>query len=152
MPRKSAAALSTITPIVDHRPPVPDDMPEAQATIWRAITNRLPHDWFRREHLEMLRAYCQHACIAQTLARQIEAFRPEWLAEDGGLERLDQLSRILDREHRLMLALARAMRLTHQAQYDPKVMGARARAQGGTFGYIGMDGERVALPPRGRHT
>lgn len=81
MPRKSAAALSVITPIVDHRPPVPEDMPEAQAIIWRGITNRLPHDWFRREHLELLRAYCQHAAIAQTLARQIEQFKLEWLPE-----------------------------------------------------------------------
>ena len=116
MPRKSAAALSVITPMVDHRPPVPDDMPEAQAQIWRGITNRLPHDWFRREHWELLRAYCQHAAIAQVIARRIEAFQPQWFADDGGLEQFDALSRVLDREHKLMLSLARAMRLTHQSR------------------------------------
>ena len=31
MPRKSAASLAIVTPIVDHRLPVPDGMPEAQA-------------------------------------------------------------------------------------------------------------------------
>ena len=151
MPRKSAAALSVISPIVDHRPPVPEDMPEAQAVIWRGITNRLPHDWFRREHLEMLQAYCQHAAIAQVIARRIEAFEPKWFADDGGLERFDALSRVLNREHKLMLALARAMRITHQSQYDPKVMGAKARSAGGSFGYIGMDGEPVAKPPWEMH-
>ena len=151
MPRKSAAALSVVTPIQDHRPAVPDDMPEAQAIIWKGITNRLPHDWFRREHLELLRAYCQHAAIAQVIARRIEAFDPKWFAEDGGLERFDALSRVLDREHKAMLALARAMRLTHQSQYDPRVMGAKARSSGGAFGYIGLDGESVAKPPWEMH-
>jgi hypothetical protein len=146
VPRKSAAAMSVVTPIVDHRPPVPDDMPEAQAVIWQGITNRLPHDWFRREHLEMLRAYVQHAAIAQVIARRIEAFDPQWFGEDGGLERFDHLSKVLDREHRAMLMLARAMRITHQAQYDPKVMGAKARAAGGSFGYVGADGEKRLVP------
>ena len=62
----------------------------------------------------MLRAYCQHVAIARLTARQIEAFDPKWLVEDGGLERYDTMSKLLEREHRAMLALARSMRLTHQ--------------------------------------
>jgi hypothetical protein len=125
--RKSAASLATVTPIVDHRPPAPDDMPEAQAELWQQIVNRLPHDWFKREHLELLRAYVQHVTIARELARQIEQFRPEWLTVDGGLQRLDGLTRMLDREHRIMLALARSMRITHQSQYDKTYAGKQAR-------------------------
>jgi hypothetical protein len=129
--RKSAAELAIVKPIHDHRPPVPESMPEAQAAIWQKIVGRLPHDWFKGEHLELLRAYCQHTTIAWTIARQIEAFRPEWLAEDGGLERFDALSRLLDREHRMVLALARSMRLTHQARYDKTKAALEARETGG---------------------
>ena len=126
--RKSAASLAVLSPIVDHRPPAPDDMPETQQELWRQIVNRLPHDWFRKEHLEMLRAYCQHCCIAREMARQIEQFRAEWLVEGVGVEHFDRMSRILDREHRIMLALGRSMRITHQAQVDKAVAGPRARA------------------------
>jgi hypothetical protein len=125
--RQSAAGMAVVTPITEHRPPVPDGMPDAQAMIWHTVVNRLPYDWFKAEHLELLRAYCQHVCIAQTLARQIERFRPSWLAEQGGLERFDQMSKLLDREHRMMLALARSMRITHQSQYDKTYAGKQGR-------------------------
>jgi hypothetical protein len=91
----------------------------------------------------------QHCAIAQTIAKSIESFDPAWLAEDGGLDRLDQLSRLLDREHRAMLALARSMRLTHQSQ-DRKVAARRAHAQSG-WGSIGMDDGEVRAAPWERH-
>jgi hypothetical protein len=127
MPRRSAESLAVVRPIEDHRPPAPDSMPEAQAEIWRRTVNRLPHDWFRQEHLEMLRAYCQHVAIGHEIARQIERFDPDWLKRDDGVARLDQLTKLLDREHKLMLALARAMRFTHQSQYDRTVAASGAR-------------------------
>jgi hypothetical protein len=125
--RRSAASLATVSKITDARPAVPDDMPEAQAAIWRATVNRLPFDWFKAEHLPMLQAYCQHVAIGQEMARQIEAFEPGWLRQDGGLERFDKLSRVLDREHRCAIALARTMRITHGSQYDKSVAAKLAR-------------------------
>ena len=80
----------------------------------------MPNDWFRKEHVELLTAYCVRASMAEQLARKIAEFRPEWLDEPGGTERLDLLNKMVDREHRAVLALARAMRLTHQAQYQPQ--------------------------------
>ena len=43
MPRKSAAALAVVTPITDHRPPPPGDLPEEQAAEWTAVVNRMPN-------------------------------------------------------------------------------------------------------------
>ena len=123
---RASSALAVVTPIQDHRPSVPEGMPEAQAAVWRAIVNRLPYDWFRAEHLELLKAYVQHCAIAQTLARQVEQFRVEWL-EDGGLEHFDRLTKLLEREHKLMALLATKMRLTHQAQYDTAKMARKSR-------------------------
>ena len=76
MPRKSAAALSIVTPILDHRLPVPDGMPEPQATIWRRLMDRVPNGWFKAEHVELLAAYCEHTCIAEVIARSIREFAP----------------------------------------------------------------------------
>ena len=129
--RKSASSLAVVTPIQDHRPPAPDDMPDVQQELWHQIVGRMPHDWFRKEHLELLRAYCQRVCVARQLAKEIERFQPDWLREDGGLERFDMLTRLVDREHRAMTMLARSMRITHQAQLDRAVAGPRARDASG---------------------
>jgi hypothetical protein len=100
-------------------------MPEAQAEIWVRTVNRLPHDWFKPEHIETLKAYCQHAAIANQIAKEIERFDPEMLGQ--WVEHFEKLRKLLDREHRIMLILARSMRLTHQSQLDRKVAGGRAR-------------------------
>jgi hypothetical protein len=141
VPRKSAASLSVVTPIQDHRLPAPEGMSAPEALIWRRLMDRVPNGWFRAEHIELLAAYCEHGAIADTIARSIREFRPEWLGQDGGLERLDGLTKLLDREHRLVLALARSMRLTHQA-FDPKVAASHLNAQP-RWGYIGGNGGLV---------
>ena len=69
------------------------------------------------------------AAMARQLARKIAEFQPDWLDEPGGLERLDRLNAMLDREHRAVLALARSMRLTHQSQYAAQKASTLARQQ-----------------------
>jgi hypothetical protein len=63
----------------------------------------------------VLTSYCRHAARASLLAEQINAFMPEWLKEDGGLERFDKLLAMAERETRAVTACARSMRLTHQS-------------------------------------
>jgi hypothetical protein len=47
----------------------------------------------------------------------IDDFQPIWLADPDGLDRLDKLTKVRDREVRAMSSLARATRLTHQSRY-----------------------------------
>ena len=63
----------------------------------------------------------------------------------------DSLTKLLEREHKLMAMLATRMRITHQSQYDRQAMATKARASGGSFGYIGLDGEPVSQRPWERH-
>ena len=116
---KSAAALAVVSPITDARPAPPEDLPEAQAVQWRRIVDRMPHDWFPSETQPLLVALCRHITLARELAAMISEFRREWITADGGLERLDRLAKMLDREHRAMASLAVKLRLTNQSRYTP---------------------------------
>jgi hypothetical protein len=80
----------------------------------------------------VLTAYCRHTVRAELLAEQVRAFRVEWLAEDGGLQRLDRLLAAADRETKAITACARALRLTPQSQMHPCTAGrTTAREPGG---------------------
>jgi hypothetical protein len=54
---------------------------------------------------------------------QIAKFEPEWTAADGGLERLDKMLSMAERETRAITACARALRLTPQALMHPRSAG-----------------------------
>jgi hypothetical protein len=73
-----------------RRPSPPDELTEEQAKEWRSIVERMPSDWFKREQFALLVAYCRHVCRARFLAKQIEAFKPEWLKAETGPARLDK--------------------------------------------------------------
>jgi hypothetical protein len=137
MPRRSAAALAVVTPLTDARPLPPEDLPEAQAAHWRRIVGRMPHDWFPPETQPLLVALCRHIVLAHELAAMVSEFRREWYTADGGLERLDRLAKMQDREHRAMASLATRLRLTPQARYTPhRAAGAAAKPRGSVpWGY-----------------
>jgi hypothetical protein len=118
MPRRSAASLAIVTPIINRRPPPPDDLTEPQAVEWRRIVARMPGDWFPAETWPILAALCRHIVQARMLADLVNQFRPAWAAEEGGLERLDRLLKMLDREHHAICRMSTKLRLTNQSRYD----------------------------------
>ena len=67
------------------------------------------------------------------------------------LGHFDHLTKLLEREHKMMVMLATKMRLTHQSQYDRMAMATKARASGASFGYIDANGEPAGLRPWERH-
>ena len=129
MPRKSAAALAIarVTPITDARPAPPDDLTEAQGAEWRRIVDRLPADWFPAECRPLLAALCRHIVQARAIADLINQFQPAWVAEEGGLERLDLLQKMLDREDRATITLSTKLRLTPQSRYAAQKVNTLAK-------------------------
>lgn len=123
--RISSAELSTVVIDAGRRmpSPPPPELTDAQATVWRDVVGSLPDDWFTRAAHPILIAFCRHACRARLLEMQIAQFEPEWMTADGGLERLDRLLAVAERETRAMTACARALRLTPQAQMHPRTAG-----------------------------
>jgi hypothetical protein len=91
--------------------------------IWRDVVGSLPAIWFKRATYPILIAYCRHACHARLLEMQVAQFEPEWTQVKGGLERLDQLFTLCERETPVMIACARSLRLTPHAQMYPRTAG-----------------------------
>lgn len=117
--RKSAAALSVVSPTVARRPAAPNHLTAAERREWRAIVEQMPADWFPRETHELLARYCRHVMRA----REIDAKLTDVIGRDdvaGNLTLLDKLTAIAARESRLIGDLATKLRLTNQARYTPK--------------------------------
>jgi hypothetical protein len=123
--RVSATEITTVVISAGERPPAPPppELTDAQATIWRDVVGSLPGDWFTRAAYPILVAYCRHVCRARLLEMQVARFKVEWIDVDGGLERLDRLLALAERETRALTACARALRLTPQAQMHPRTAG-----------------------------
>jgi hypothetical protein len=143
---KSASELAVVPTLSTARPIPPDDLTERQADEWRRIVGRLPADWFPAETWPLLAAYCRHIVQARRIADLVNSFQPTWAGEDGGLERLNLLGKMQDREHRAMANLATKLRLTNQSRYDALKAGRQMHAT--PFGSI--DGE-VRVAPWERH-
>ena len=119
--RKSAASHEVALLIEAETPAdAPYELTDAEANIWRGITNAMPAAWFPRESLELLAAYCRACAMADFVSREINRYEMTWLAKDGGIERLQKLTGIRDREVRTAMSLATRLRLTNQARYDPR--------------------------------
>ena len=123
--RISSSELSTVVIAAGRRMPAspPPELTDAQATVWRDVVGSMPDAWITRAANPILVQFCRHVCRARLLEMQIARFEPEWTGVDGGLERLDRLLAVAERETRAMTACARALRLTPQAQMHPRTAG-----------------------------
>jgi hypothetical protein len=102
--------------------------------VWCEVVGCQPGGWLTKAQAPLLVAYCRHVVRAQFLAERVNKFKPEWLAEEGALERLDKLLNMSDRESRALNAFARSLRLTPQSQYGPR--------KGATINASASDGPR----------
>jgi hypothetical protein len=131
--RKGTSHLVAATaPIQDiPRAAPPASLTDHQAATWVSVVNTKPADWFGADTLPLLAAYCKHVEIADRLDRQIESFDDKWLADDAGVVRFQKLTDMREKHSRQITALARSMRLTQQAQINPKPAGTASRKAGG---------------------
>ncbi len=127
MSRKSAAALSILTPAFG-RPDPPTDLGAAEADLWRSVVATKPADWFTRDTQPLLAAYCQAIVSWRNISTQVAAFDVAWLATDDGLKRYDRLMKMQDRQARVMASMATKMRLTQQSKYGPRAADTASKA------------------------
>lgn len=117
--RKSAdelAALAITGPLVERRLELPEHLTPDQEAVARAAIDALPARFFSQEQSELLAAYARHVVTARMPSAEIDRWRLQWLNEEGGLERLDRLLKMREREARAVLATARSLRITNQAR------------------------------------
>jgi hypothetical protein len=113
--RTSAAELAIARPEAEHRIAPPGSLGQLERSVWLRTVNSQPADWFGEEHITLLTQYCRHVSSAEILSQQINAFDPQWFADDDGLKRYELLTRMLTRETANINSLMRAMRLTQQS-------------------------------------
>lgn len=132
---RAELAISDV-PVVDvsRRMPAPPpaELTDAQAQVWRDAVSSMPGDWLTRGAYEILIEYCRHVCRARLIEAEVAHFDREWVAADGGLERLNQLLAMAERETKALTACARALRLTPQSRMEPRTA---ARAVGSLTPY-----------------
>lgn len=140
--KKSATELATRPTLIEsRRPSPPADLNETEAAIWRDTIGTMPLGWIVKAQYPILAAYCRHTARAMALAVQIEGFDLDWVTVEGGLQRLDKLLAMAERETRALTACARAMRLTHQSMILPR--GAGRQMAGAPRGPLPWDGAQL---------
>jgi hypothetical protein len=123
--RKPAENSATLVVGAGYRSPShpPSELSDAQAAVWRDVVGSLPGSWLTRAAFPVLISHCRHVCRGRLLEAQISRFEVEWVAVEGGLERLDRMLAMAERETRAITATARALRLTPASQMHPRTAG-----------------------------
>lgn len=120
--RKSAAELAVVPVALDARRPAPQThLSEPQAEVWRDTVATMPAGWFQRSHEPLLTAYCRHVVRAAELDKLLQSAMA--LGSDASVKDADILLKMAERETRALIACARTLRLTHQAQMHPRTAG-----------------------------
>src|SRR5215207_10071136 len=120
-----------LTVLETRRAPPPAELTEAEAAVWRDAMGCHRAGWFNKGQFPLLKAYCRHFARAELLAEQVNSFRPEWLSQEGGLERFDALLTMAERESRALSSLATRMRITQQSQYGERAAATAVRDANG---------------------
>jgi phage terminase small subunit len=131
MARKSAESLSVITNLPGQRAEVPERLTGEAADIWREIVASKPHDWFTSDTCHLLEAYC-HAVVAHRLVSVgVAAYTEKQMAEPKGVAVYDQLTKMQERQARVMATIATKLRLTQQSRYTPQAAATASKKVGG---------------------
>lgn len=128
--RKSAAAAA-ITQLPGQRTPPPPNLTATEADIWRSVVLAKPASWFCDDTIPVLSQYCRHVATADLVAKLIHAIDPETLKGEAGLEHLERLLVLRDRESKIIVRLATSMRLTLQSRLKAETAHTQASKIGG---------------------
>ncbi len=101
----------------------------AQAEVWSLVIGTKPLDWFASDTEPLLYAYCCAVVEHRELTKMINAFSKGAMKHQEStwaVERYEKLSKMQERQVRLLTSLATKMRLTQQSQYDAAKAARRA--------------------------
>lgn len=125
--KKSAAALSVVSELIDKRLQPPDELSPSESELWLRVVATKPDDWWDAASVPLLKEYCRLHSSAEDVAGQLKSFETEWLSGDDGLKRYERLISIRDKIQARMTQLAMKMRLTQQSRYDAQKAHSRSR-------------------------
>lgn len=92
---------------------------EAERELWKQVVDSRPPAYFTADSAPLLFAYVKATTNQALVVEALEKLPPDIMSTDAGLHRYDTLTRLLDRQSRLLATLATKMRLTQQSRYTP---------------------------------
>lgn len=119
MPRASKESLSVLTSLPGQRLAPPARLSAEAAAVWREIVAGKPHDWFTTDTAHLLEALCGATVAHRAIAAQIALYTPAKLGKPEGAKAFDLLTKLADRQVRLMATVCTKLRLTNQSRYTP---------------------------------
>ena len=124
-----ASKLKPVPPAADTAasPSAPRGLSRRQRALWRSIAASKPGSWWDGGSLPLLAALVAHLATLEQLQAQFDRLGD--LASPAALARLEQLSRLRDRESKAASSLATKLRLTQQSRYETRAAARRAALQ-----------------------
>jgi hypothetical protein len=96
----------------------PEELTAEEAEEWRSVTNRMPADYFGKEHYACLVQRCRHVVNARRIAQLIDRHLG---GEEISAATYIKLLRAQKEETTAIIACDRTMRLTHQSNVPANV-------------------------------
>ena len=72
----------------------PEGLTDAEKAVWQRIASAMPAGWFKREHLDMLAAFCQHAARSDEYNRMASKFEAGDVGDKIELVDLDRVTKM----------------------------------------------------------
>lgn len=121
-----ASKLTPVPPAADTAvyPTAPRGLSRRGRDLWRRIVSSKPPTWWDAATLPLLAALVAHAETLEHLQAQFDQLGD--LSTPAALARLEQLSRLRDREAKALASLSTKLRLTPQSRYEPVTAARRA--------------------------
>lgn len=118
MPRQSTASLSLVRVSTLQPPEPPEELSQAESSLWVKVAASKPADWFQPDNLPLLTEYVRAIVMSDRLSILVETA----LAGDGGEDSLSlkDLMRLRNMEVQRATSIATKLRLTQQSKYQPR--------------------------------
>lgn len=120
--RKSAAALAVIeegfaapTQSLAKMPEPPSYLTPEQHQVWSEVMGSRAGDLIQPQSFNLLIEYCRAVDMGNKISAQLDAFDPQWVADEDGLKRWDKLHQMAARNQGVISTLATKLRLATTA-------------------------------------
>lgn len=135
MSRLSAEAKAIGVPRDLRRPDPPDSLSKDEKDLWTAIVAEKPNDWFQKDSMLLLEAYCRNSVREKFLAQQVQFFEKR-LSYVNNLDQCEVLEyqmnysralKMYESNQKLLISVATKLRLTPQARMAADVSSTKVK-------------------------
>jgi len=126
--RRSAAEMAVVDGGFAKRPEPPSILTFRQVEIWNEVVSSEPAEFFNTGATRgLLAEYCIHREETEKITRVINRYTSASLTSHSETQDYHNFLRMRDLETKLVVSLARSLRLTNQSRYEDRTAARDAR-------------------------